>query len=75
MRTRRGTGSKTAGRSRSIDRKLRVKAKKSLGGTPWGRNDDNTNTAQGEEERPQGQGGAESSDYNVETRVDRCSVN
>ena len=29
-----------AGRSRSIDRKLRVKAKKSPGKAPWGRNDD-----------------------------------
>ena len=29
-----------AGRSRSTDRKLRVKAKKSLGKAPWGRNDD-----------------------------------
>ena len=54
---------------------MRVKAKKSPGSAPWGRNDDNTNTAQGEEERPQGQGGAESSDYNVKTRADRCSVN
>ena len=40
VRTRRRTGSTTAGRSRSIDRKLRVKAKKSLGKAPWGRNDD-----------------------------------
>ena len=63
------------GRSRSTDRKLRVKAKKSLGGAPGGRIDDNKNTTHGEEERPQGQGGAESSDYNVETRADRCSVN
>ena len=31
-----------AGRSRSTDRKLRVKAKKSPGYTPWGRNDDDT---------------------------------
>ena len=30
----------TARRSRSIDRKLRVKAKKSPGKVPWGRNDD-----------------------------------
>ena len=52
-----------------------MKAKKSLGSAPWGCKDDNTNTAQGEEERPQGQGGVESSDYNVEIRVDRCSVN
>ena len=65
----------TVGRSRSIDRKLRVKAKKSPGSAPWGHNDDNTNTTQGEEERPQGQGGVESSEYNVETRADRCSVN
>ena len=28
------------GRSRSIDQKLRVKAKKSPGKVPWGRNDD-----------------------------------
>ena len=75
MQTRRGTGPTTAGRSRSIDRKLRVKAKKSPRSAPWGRNDDNTNTAQGEEARPQGQGGVESSDDNVETRADSCSVN
>ena len=29
-----------AGRSRLINRKLRVKAKKSPGKAPWGRNDD-----------------------------------
>ena len=52
-----------------------MKAKKSPASAPWGCNDDNTNTAQGEEEPPEGQGGAESSDYNVETRADRCSVN
>ena len=48
------------GRSRSTDRKLRVKAKKSPGGAPWGHNDDNKNTGQGEEERP--------------TRVGRCRI-
>ena len=67
--------SMTTGRRKSTSQTLRVKAKKSLGSAPWGRNDDKTNMAQGEEERPQGQGGAESSDYNVETRADRCSVN
>ena len=40
MRTRRRTGSTTAGQSRSIDWKLRVKAKKSPGKAPWGCNDD-----------------------------------
>ena len=40
MWTRRRTGLTTAGRRRSIDRKLRVKAKKSLGKAPWGCNDD-----------------------------------
>ena len=32
----------TVGRSRSTKRKLRMKAKKTPGYTPWGRNDDNT---------------------------------
>ena len=40
MRTRRWTGSTMAVRSRLINRKLRVKAKKSPGKAPWGRNDD-----------------------------------
>ena len=40
VQTQRRTGSTTAGQSRSIDRKLRVKAKKSPGKVPWGHNDD-----------------------------------
>ena len=32
----------TTGRRKSTNRKLRVKAKKSLGYMPWGCNDDNT---------------------------------
>ena len=49
-KNRRRNSSTTAGRSRSIDQKLRVKARKSLGSAPWGHNDDNTNMTKGEEE-------------------------
>ena len=40
MQTQRRTSSTTAGQSRSINQKLRVKAKKSPGKAPWGHNDD-----------------------------------
>ena len=57
------------GRRKSTNRKLRVKAKKSPGQTPWRRNDDR------KKKDRQGQGGVKSSEVNVETRADRCSVN
>ena len=44
------------GKRNSTDQKLRVKAKKSLGEAPWGRNDD------GKKKNPQGQGVAKSSE-------------
>ena len=59
----------TIRRRKSTNRKLRVKAKKSLGEAPWGRNDDR------KKKNRQGQGGAKSSEVNVETRAERCSVN
>ena len=60
MRTWRRTGSTTAGRSRSIDRKLRGKAKKSPGKAPWGRNDDGEKeTDKGKQGQNQGRSRAE----------------
>ena len=60
----------TVGRSKSSNQKLRVKAKKSPGYTPWG-----TNMMAQREENRQRQGGVESREVNVETRAERCSVN
>ena len=46
----------TKGSRKSTKRKLRVKAKKSLGEVPWGRNDDK------KKKHRQGQGGTKSSE-------------
>ena len=75
VRTRRWTGSTTAVRSRSINRKLRMKAKKSPGKAPWGCNDDGKNkklTRAGRDKIKGGQGqkGAVTIDFKVFAR--RC---